>query len=85
MQDRELIVTEVGRMLEHAVRTSMTYGAIYDPGEHIDRDPKRVWREVAETLVGLVEVMIKHGDVLNQDRPQAKSAGGMEVQRGPTS
>jgi len=56
---RNDIITALGTTLEDAVRTSVAKGAQYQPGENISTDTTTVWRSVAETLVTMVEIMIR--------------------------
>jgi len=74
MQDRDRIITELGSMLEQAARASITRGAIYEPGENIQVDATAAWKGVAETLVSLVEAMVKHGDVLRGEVEESDEA-----------
>jgi hypothetical protein len=59
MKDKELIIRTLGDMLFQATRASITMGAQYDPGENISADAKQAWKQVAETLVSLVEVKMQ--------------------------
>ena len=76
-KNRDDIIATLGQTLEDAVRTSVAKGAQYQPGENISTDTTTVWRNVAETLVNLVEIMVrekglapKPGDINVEGLPQ---------------
>jgi len=61
MKDREEIITALGIRLDKAARASITRGAQYEPGEYITPDSVRAWTQVAETVVNLIELVVKEG------------------------
>jgi hypothetical protein len=66
MKDRDQIVIALGSRLEQAARTSVARGALYEPGENISLDAAEAWHKVADTLVALIEAMVKHSGELEK-------------------
>jgi hypothetical protein len=48
------LAEELGELLFEAVRTSIAQGALYDPGEYIDRDAKGAWHRVGNRLMQII-------------------------------
>jgi hypothetical protein len=57
--DKDKVITDLGKLLEDAVRTSVAKGAQYDPGEDISLDTNTAWLRVAKNLVKLCEVIVE--------------------------
>jgi hypothetical protein len=71
MSNRQVIIAELGTMLEQAARSSVARGAAYNPGEPIQLDSQAAWNLVAETLVAMVEVMAREGVSLDKTDDQS--------------
>jgi hypothetical protein len=66
MLNRDLIVEQLGTLLEQAVRSSVAAGAQYEPGENITTDTRKEWQKVALNLLQLVEVIIRDQQAVEQ-------------------
>lgn len=64
--DRDKVITDLGQLLEHAVRTSIAKGAQYEVDEDISFDTKTAWIRVAKNLFKLIEVVLEEEKALEK-------------------
>jgi len=63
IRKKELIIEQLGTLLETSARASVAKGVQYDPSTN----PTESWRQVADTVAKLIKVMIQENRKLENE------------------